>query len=178
MSKQFNESHTTTVNAITLDVEGITVAEESKTTYGVSLDIDGLEEIVTPALGHHAVNIESWDNVPEQWIEPNDDKEHSADQIRHIDAHIELKLRDIDSGLLYQKNVYAASLTGMLKSMNRQTLGGLGGKKASACLNYFKHVKLDIWAVWNKDEERTEIFFFDLEAYRKAQAEKAKKANK
>lgn len=171
-------THRTTISDNALSIEEVIVEDESKVTTGAVLDIDSCEEVVEPAIGHHAVHIEEWDNVPEQWIEPNDDKEHSADQIRHIDAHLELMLRDIDSGLLYRKNVYSASLPGMLKSMNRQTLGGLGGKKASACLNYFKSVKLDIWAVWNKERERIEIFFFDLEAYQKAQAEKAKQGNK
>lgn len=159
----------TTKTERVLDIEGITVVEETKTTYGASLDLDSAEEIVVPALGKHSVFIESWENVPEQWIEPNDGKTHSADQIRHIDPHLDLRLRDADSGLLYQKNVYGASLPGMLKSMNRQTFGALGGKKTTAVLDYFRNVHLDVWAVWNKEEERTEVFFFDIEAFRARQ---------
>lgn len=181
MSKQFDVTHTTITTEVSgygLDLEETFVPEQNKVTTGAALDLDGHEEVVEPALGEHTVRVESWENVPEQWIEPNDGKEHSREQIRHIDAHVELLLRDRQSKLLYRKNIYSASLNGFLKSLNRQANGGLGGMKATACINYYKKNDLRVWAVWNAEEKRTEVYFFDLEGYRKAQAERAKKAEK
>lgn len=146
-----------------IELDETIVPDDYITTEGKGIDLDGIEECSVPALGAHRVRIIEWESVKEKWREPNDGKEHSADEITYMPAHIALKLRDQDNTLAYSKNVYSNSVLGMMKSINRQYKGMLGGMNTRKMLDFLKAHDFNIWAVWNDEAERVDIFFFDKE---------------